>query len=283
MAHEFMASPIMLSMIDVDQLPIPDWGLCCPVCDIALAGMEAHCCRHCGQAFNIRHLLAKQRPILDLGLRCGECDYLLTGLVENRCPECGTEFSVREMLEEQSLSGAVYLTQMADPTDHHIAKRSPTFTGRERPLPEFGLLCAQCDQSLAGAMADRCPGCGHDFDLLAIVPKGDWADVSAFVPTSLAVVAKSLLYDAEIPYLVDNAGLNHLYSGAVPFVSHRLRVPRVFFFDALNVLATSVGAVRPGAGADWTCSNCNEVVPGDFDVCWNCNASHPGRQQDHAD
>jgi hypothetical protein len=27
------------------------------------------------------------------------------------------------------------------------------------------------------------------------------------------------------------------------------------------------------AGADWTCTQCNETVPGNFSECWNCAAT----------
>jgi len=89
-------------MIDIDQLPVPDWGLRCPACDEPLAGMPEHRCGRCGQRFNIRQLLGQQRPVPNLGLTCEECGYLLTGLTEDRCPECGTEFSIRDMLGPES-------------------------------------------------------------------------------------------------------------------------------------------------------------------------------------
>ena len=177
------------------------------------------------------------------------------------------------------MSGAVYLTQIADPTDHHIARRRPTFTGRERPLPDFGLTCDHCEEPLAGAVANACPACGQDFDLAAIVPKGGWVNIGDFVPASVAVVAKTLLYDAEIPYLVDNSAVDEVVGS---FKSSRLRVPREFFFDALNVLATSVEA-GPDMREDWTCPSCNESVPAGFEVCWNCNAARPGEPQGDID
>jgi len=260
-------------MIDVDQLPIPDWGLRCPDCQAFLAGMRAHRCERCGRQFSIRQLLAAVRPIPDIGLACRECGYLLTGLVVNRCPECGAEFSVREMLEEHSAFGAVYLGQAAEPEDHHLAKRPPVFTGRERPLPDFGLGCASCDHPLAGAEADRCPACNKPFDILAAVPRGDWVAIGRFVPRPLAAMVNTVLYGAQIPYLVDNARLTQLYGGQIPFVPNTLRVPRPFFFDALHAMATAERA-QAQATHDWTCPACHETVPAGFDLCWNCNAPY---------
>lgn len=31
-----------------------------------------------------------------------------------------------------------------------------------------------------------------------------------------------------------------------------------------------VEAVEPPPGRDWKCPLCNEIVPGNFAICWNC-------------
>ena len=31
----------------------------------------------------------------------------------------------------------------------------------------------------------------------------------------------------------------------------------------------------PLPGTDWPCPKCGEIVPGNFDVCWNCSAARP--------
>ena len=267
-------------MIDIEALPVPDWGLRCPHCDTPLAGMQQHRCSHCGQTFNVLQLLAVHRPIPDIGLTCEQCDYLLTGLPGSRCPKCGTLFSVREMLEEQSPSGAVYLTQAADPPDHYIKKREPKFTGNERPLPDFGLSCAECEHMLAGASGDTCPACGLGFDLLALLARRDWVNINRFVPPPLTAIAKTVLYDAQIPYMIDNAKLRELYGGNIPFLSGRLRVPRSFFFDALFAFAAAAEPATVGFDREWDCPACNEQVPAGFELCWNCNAPHPNHADD---
>ncbi|MCP4247128.1 MAG: hypothetical protein GY778_08770, partial [bacterium] len=178
--------------IDIDCLPIPDWGLRCPRCDAPLAGMSQHRCRCCGHAFNIRHLLGRRRPIPDLGLTCPECGYLLTGLMEERCPECGKGFSVRAMLEDSSRDGAFCFADTADPDAHHIKKREPTLSGSERPMPDFGLVCSSCDHPLAGATEANCPRCGEPFALCALVPDRDWLNIADFVPRDLRPLAKTI-------------------------------------------------------------------------------------------
>jgi hypothetical protein len=269
-------------MIDIDQLPVPDWGLRCPACDAPLAGMPEHRCGRCGQRFNIRQLLGLQRPVPNLGLTCEHCGYLLTGLTEDRCPECGTEFSIREMIEELSPPDVGYLPGVADLPDHHLKRREPTFTGRERPLPDFGLCCRGCGCQLAGATGETCPRCFMIFDPAAAVPPGDWVNISKFIPRSLRTMATGVLYQDGVPYLVDNAGLTWIYGGNVPFIPGTLRIPREFFFDALHALTAAAEQTSASAGPDWTCPACKEPVPGDFDICWSCNTPRPDGAEEEA-
>jgi predicted amidophosphoribosyltransferase len=264
-------------MTDIDQLPIPDWGLRCPHCDAPLAGMTEHVCSQCGQAFNVRVSLGQHRPIPDIGLTCPACGYLLTGLMANRCPECFAEFSVSDLSEEGKPGEATYLTVLADPHDHHVIKRRPTFTGGERPLPDFGLVCWRCNHALAGATGDLCPGCGAPFNLLEILPGGQLVDITRFVPAHAELLAKTILYTAQVPYLIEDAGINQVYGMIIPLATGRIRVPREFFFDALYALATSARPAADYAQQEWTCPNCRQSVPAGFEICWNCNAGHPGK------
>lgn len=267
-------------MGDINRLPIPDWGLRCPECDAPLAGMPEHRCGSCGRPFSILEVLADQRPIPDIGLTCSRCGYSLTGLTVDRCPECGTEFALQARLEEQiPLARQHFTVGLGDPTDHHVKKRERTFTGNERPLPEFGLCCSHCGSALAGAPADACPECHASFDLLGSVPSGEWVGVGDFVPEGIGPMARMVLYDAQIPYRVDRQepyDLGVLFGGQVPTAPHCLRVLRSFFFDALHALWAATDPRSGYVCDDWTCPACNEPVPGGFEVCWNCNTPHPG-------
>ncbi|MBN1344729.1 MAG: hypothetical protein JXQ73_18700 [Phycisphaerae bacterium] len=262
-------------MIDLDELPIPDWGLRCPHCGAPLAGLQNHRCGECGRAFYLRRVIADHRPIIDIGLSCPRCGYLLTGLTGDRCPECGAPFFLRDMVEEWAPSLAAYLSQLADPENHHVQRRDPTYTGWERPLPDFGLSCAACGGPLVGAEGDVCPHCGQSFDLRAVVPPGDLVNVTRFIPRDAPAMAKNVLYGAQIPYLVDNARLHELYGGMVPAISSGLRVPRVFFFDALHAFATAGQLASEEVGEEWTCPECGEKVPGGFEICWSCQSPCP--------
>ncbi len=270
-------------MIDVDQLPIPDWDLRCPGCDAPLAGLRVHCCRGCGEPFDVRQVLAQHRPIADVGLTCPGCGHPLRGLENEECPVCDTEFSLREMLAVDGPLAPYHATQLTDPEDHHVKKRPPALTGNERPLPDFGLACAGCGEPLAGAPGDVCPECGLAFDLSGMVGDGDWVDVSEFVPRGLRALARTILYGAQVPYLMDNRRLHELYGGRVPFVSGGLRVPREFFFDALEAFASAEEPPADYAREEWVCPSCDETVPAGFEVCWSCGAAHPDQSADEAE
>jgi predicted amidophosphoribosyltransferase len=220
-------------------------------------------------------LLDLHRPVLDFGLACPQCGYLLTGLMGNRCPECGEAFSVRDIIEDLESGRVLGTPDLADPADHHLPRRAPVLTGNERPLPELGLGCAECGHPLAGAIADTCPGCGAPFDLAALEGEGTWLDVSQFVPPRLQMIAKTILYGDQIPYLMDNASLDELYGGVVPLLKRRLRVPRAFFFDALHALATAQQSASQASSDPWICPECGEDVPAGFEVCWSCGSECP--------
>ncbi|MEW6251385.1 MAG: hypothetical protein AB1716_12115 [Planctomycetota bacterium] len=94
---------------DLDQLPIPDWGLHCPKCRYPLRGLPRHRCPECGTAFEMRDMVPPSTrvraprivglplPIPDWGLVCLECRYPLRGLPTHRCPECGTRFDLETL------------------------------------------------------------------------------------------------------------------------------------------------------------------------------------------
>lgn len=261
-------------MDEIYQLPIPDWGLRCPHCRTLLAGMHGYFCDNCRKGFDILHLLAEHKPIAPVGLTCPFCEYSLTGLTLNRCPECGHPFSVRVMLEKR-------VRWARDPSggiieyDHHLKKREPSFTGRERPLPDFGLICTSCGAPLAGAEDDRCPACNQPFDIHNIGQQDDWVDISPYVSPRMVPVVRTVLYDAKVPYVVDDASLHRLYGGLVSIGSAAIRVPREFILDALYAL--SFAAKPPSLYVDqaWSCPNCGQQVPAGFEICWNCNAACP--------
>ncbi len=91
--------------IDIDQLPIPDWGLVCPRCSYPLRGLPEHRCPECGLAFHMENVVkpwhrlrpprftGDELPLPDFDLRCRDCDRPLAGARTRTCPHCGGAFS----------------------------------------------------------------------------------------------------------------------------------------------------------------------------------------------
>ena len=90
--------------IDLERLPIPDFGLVCPACGYPLRDLPEHRCPECGTKFAVKDLVrtwtrlrgprftGHESPLPDFGLACATCGQALVGAVEQRCPGCGAAF-----------------------------------------------------------------------------------------------------------------------------------------------------------------------------------------------
>lgn len=90
--------------IDLNQLPIPDWGLTCPHCDYLLRGLPEHRCPECGHTLSMAkivhtwtrvrepRLTGGELPFPDYGLNCVMCHAALAGATAFACPTCGVAF-----------------------------------------------------------------------------------------------------------------------------------------------------------------------------------------------
>lgn len=151
--------------------------------------------------------------------------------------------------------------------------REPWYTGGELPVPDFGLTCSQCGDSLTGATQHVCPTCGLAFDPLLLAPPRKWFQIdhrnSAGLPQH---VVEGLLADAHVPYVLSHErGIADVLGGTA---SQRLRAACEFYFDFLFLISQEAKrlAQRRSAARShiWKCTCCGEENPGSFDVCWNC-------------
>ena len=198
-----------------------------------------------------------QLPIPDWGLTCPGCGYLLRGLPVHRCPECGEPIAIEALIRSWT------------------RLRDPRFTGRESPLPDFGLRCPQCDHPLVGAVGSACGHCGAAFDPAVWRPHGAWFVLDAELCGALPIAGVQALLAAEgVPYFpVMEMTISEIYGGQSIMVN-RLRVPSEFYFEVRWLLQSErreVEAVRAaGEQTQWRCSHCGEDNPGHFEVCWSC-------------
>jgi len=89
---------------------------------------------------------------------------------------------------------------------------------------------------------------------------------------------QSILQEAGIECSIRNEGGAGL-SGEVPFTEV---YPELWVNDdgdearALELLAAQSGAQAAALDSpDWTCPQCGETVPGNFETCWNCGGEPP--------
>ena len=56
---------MVLMDIDLNTLPIPDWGLICPKCRYPLVGLPAHRCPECGTEFDMADVVQTWHRLRD--------------------------------------------------------------------------------------------------------------------------------------------------------------------------------------------------------------------------
>lgn len=100
--------------IDLNQLPIPDWGVECPRCRYPLVGLPSHRCPECSLEFDMGevvqtwHRLRPPRftghedPFPDYGLFCRRCSEPLAGARGGVCAHCGRKFDPDDFLPKKS-------------------------------------------------------------------------------------------------------------------------------------------------------------------------------------
>ena len=86
---------------------------------------------------------------------------------------------------------------------------------------------------------------------------------------------KSILDEAGIPSFIRNENASSIgLSGAMFFPSLCI-IDDTAYDEALGLLKSRQTKEKVTL-TDWTCPACSEKNPGNFEVCWNCNAPRPG-------
>jgi hypothetical protein len=205
-------------------------------------------------------------PVPDCDLRCPRCDYPLRGLPTHRCPECGRKFNIERLLRPWT------------------RLRAPRFTGDELPFPDFGLSCSACGTPLCGAPTRDCLQCRAPFDPQATRPPRSWFLLDVRLGGGFALAALEPLLAAErIPYIpVDLHSVTNVPVG-IPITSRPVLVPSEFYFELLWLLRQRRRGPADGGSSTtrapaWRCPACGQRVPGNFELCWSCQAARPAPQ-----
>ena len=270
---------------------IPDIGLRCPDCDYSLTGLTVRYCPECGEPFVLSDLLPEvleesasarrwQLERMVAASRLIVPTKLVRWLADLPRLTPTTAMGVMRQLERDenaslSIEHAKRLLER-DP-DEELYDWSnlppPRFTGKELPIPDFGLACAECGEPLAGWHKFDCPECATPADLPATVP--DRPFVRAYRSPRLEQVrmAKLILDTNHVPNRLGNESLQ-MAMGELPFVqiSSEVLVPNSHYFDALYTLHHDWPESGAASADEWTCHECGEICPGTFEVCWNCSA-----------
>lgn len=150
-----------------DELPIPDWGLECPVCDVPVAGLRAHQCLECGndvrpalrppgrewfvvERNHLRGLIPSQLEIL---LQHEYIPYLAS-----------EERTVREIY-----SGATWARRLRVPSEFYfdmlfvIQRELSTIAERRTAAPGPDWTCPACGETSPDHFA-ICWNCGAERD-----------------------------------------------------------------------------------------------------------------------
>jgi hypothetical protein len=86
---------------------------------------------------------------------------------------------------------------------------------------------------------------------------------------------KSVLDEAGISSFIRNENATSIGLAGAMFFPALCVTNDADYDEAIRTLKSRQFQSAPPA-ADWTCPTCLEKNPGNFELCWNCNAPRPG-------
>lgn len=154
------------------------------------------------------------------------------------------------------------------------------FDPNQLPMPDLGILCHACGYPLAHVSAHRCPECGWKFTADDLVPPGDFPPLYADgKPVRGTVDVLQMLKTYQVPFITqfDHADTVFGLIRTSRHVGDPISVPRNRYLEVVDLLRRKKqGEPMPPPpvyltdGENWTCPQCREVNPPNFEICWNC-------------
>jgi hypothetical protein len=85
---------------------------------------------------------------------------------------------------------------------------------------------------------------------------------------------KSMLDEAGISCFIRNESANSIGLVGAMFFPALCVIEDADYDESLRILK-SRQVPQASDAADWTCPSCSEKNPGNFELCWKCNAARP--------
>jgi len=86
---------------------------------------------------------------------------------------------------------------------------------------------------------------------------------------------KSILDAAGISSFIRNENANSIGLAGAMFFPSLCVIEDTTYDEAIRILK-SRQVKNASVTAEWACPSCSEKNPGNFELCWNCNAPRPG-------
>lgn len=138
------------------------------------------------------------------------------------------------------------------------------------------MFCIGCDYPLDGLSANTCPECGRGFDLRNIVT---YRHVASPVVLQDAVRLSQLPISAAVALCARleahglAAAMHEQRGGVIGYAE--LPSASVWVERGDEARATELMQAPQEDHAPWACPMCDEMIEGQFAVCWNCGQERP--------
>ncbi|TVQ56533.1 MAG: hypothetical protein EA377_02055 [Phycisphaerales bacterium] len=143
------------------------------------------------------------------------------------------------------------------------------------PNQDSGLyVCLECRYPLNGLGSTVCPECNRKFD-----PQ-DPATMIQYLKDPVRIFRCQSTLAAQVVSVLEDAGfaamIQHMRTGMIGFVEGSDAYILVDRSDAAGAVQVLESEHEEGVELDaWECPECGEPNDAGFEICWNCEGSHP--------